>query len=603
MTWPATSLRSRGKGIGYVFARILGALCAFLIASGAQAKVLPEPPVMVKRDIAPSVKPPDGKSVTIKDGDVSFILFVPRGYRVPANGAVALRVHFHTATWFVIQEYLRAGHSEPLLVFNTGQSSAGFQQVFEDRERFGRWLSLVEGELRKQGANEQTRVSAVDISSFSAGYAAVRELLKSSEYFRLIRSIILCDSMYAGMEQQPAEGETPRLIREHLDPWLPFCREAVRGRKTFVFTHSGVPPMKSATGGTCAREIIHILDLPVYDVTPGSTPASSDQDHPLKTRTDAGNFHVWGYGGINGDAHLTHARHLGDIWMALDKADLANKPRWTSSDNGSLILRPFANAPYPYASRALGYDRDGKHYPADRHYSDSTIGIFIPAGFKPGPETDFVLYFHGHLNHVAKSIEDADLPGQIVKSGVNAILLVVQGPYESPDSDDGRLQHEPGAFAALMNEVAAFLKSEGRISTERIGRIVLSSHSGGYQVTSFILHHGGMNDHITDTLLLDSSYGALEWIAGWAAGGRSRRLVSIYTAHLAEENAELMALLDKAGCAYQNLEETQVTNDILRRRVPTFISTKTLRHWDVISKVDTLADWLRTSALEQRRKS
>ena len=53
------------------------------------------------------------------------------------------------------------------------------------------------------------------------------------------------------------------------------------------------------------------------EVAANSTPAASDKDFPLLRRADAGNLHVWGYGGTNAQAHMTHVRHAADIWKAL----------------------------------------------------------------------------------------------------------------------------------------------------------------------------------------------------------------------------------------------------------------------------------------------
>src|SRR5256885_4701545 len=38
-------------------------------------------------------------------------------------------------------------------------------------------------------------------------------------------------------------------------------------------------------------------------------------------------------------------------------------------------------------------------------------------------------------------------------------------------------------------------RSEGRIRTERIGKVALSAHSAGYRVTAAVLDHGGMGEN------------------------------------------------------------------------------------------------------------
>ena len=70
-----------------------------------------------------------------------------------------------------------------------------YRQPFLDPERLGRMVKLVEQTLKQKGAPEKTRITAVDISSFSAGYGAVRELLKSPENLKLIRRLVLTDSV------------------------------------------------------------------------------------------------------------------------------------------------------------------------------------------------------------------------------------------------------------------------------------------------------------------------------------------------------------------------------------------------------------------------
>jgi hypothetical protein len=179
---------------------------------------------------------------------------------------------------------------------------------------------------------------------------------------------------------------------------------------------------------------------------------------------------------------------------------------------------------------------------------------------------------------------------------VNAILVVPQGPKEAADSGCGKLELDPGAFAKLLEEICAFLKQEGKVTSTTVGHVVLSAHSGGYKVTAAVLDHGGMTDHITDVLLLDSSYGSLEWFAAWCGQASNRRLVSLYTEHLSDANKALMELLDKSKVGYERLDESAISSDAIKQRNPLFIPT-TLAHNDVPMKQDYLKRLLETSAL------
>jgi len=282
--------------------------------------------------------------------------------------------------------------------------------------------------------------------------------------------------------------------------------------------------------------------------------------------------------------------------LAASAGAQTTQPAWTQTKDGEMILRPFEHAPYPHPSREQGFKGSKQFFPKAGHYDDSTVAVFIPRGYVPGERVNFIVHFHGHMTRLSRVLEIHRLPDQVTASGVNAILIVPQGPKEAADSGCGKLELDPGAFAKLLEEVCIFLKQEGKITSTQIGRVVLSAHSGGYKVTAAVLDHGGMADHITDVLLLDASYGSLEWFAAWCGGASDRRLVSLYTEHLADENKTLMGMLDKTKVDYDRLDEIAIGSEVIKRRKPLFIPT-TLAHNDVPMKKDYLKRLLETSAL------
>lgn len=281
-----------------------------LIAMGKK----PEPPAMARREIRPPATQPAGTMTEIVEGEGKpFALFVPAGYALPADGHVNLTVHFHGAAWFAIDEHLRRGLTEPLLVAYLGEGSGVYTRAFADPERLSRLIGLVERQL---GAN--AKVTQLDVTSFSAGYGAVREIVKQDKYVDLIRRIILCDSLYAGWDPATTKpGATSLPAEANMKAWEHFLDLASTGQKTFVFTHSQVPTSYANTAATAAY-IAASLDVPHTDIAPGSTPAASDPEYPLLYRADLGHLHLWGYGGTDAMAHMTQVRHLADVWKALD---------------------------------------------------------------------------------------------------------------------------------------------------------------------------------------------------------------------------------------------------------------------------------------------
>jgi hypothetical protein len=168
-----------------------------------------------------------------------------------------------------------------------------------------------------------------------------------------------------------------------------------------------------------------------------------------------------------------------------------------------------------------------------------------------------------------------------------------------PDSGFGKME-DAGGFEAMVREVVEFLHREKKIHSTDIGHITLTAHSGGYNAVSAIVANGGLNDHITDVLLFDASYGGLERYADWISAGKNRRLVSIFTAHLAPANFELLTLLKKAGTKYDLTMEKDLTDAFLKQREALFIHTEDLAHDDVMAKRDYFARFLATGDLPSR---
>jgi hypothetical protein len=244
-------------------------------------------------------------------GGGAFTLFTPEGWRRPASGETVLVVHFHTIEWFTIQEHLRRGLRDPLVVFNAGQGSLVYKNAFSDPERFARLVRLVEGKLG-------VHVNVIDISSCSAGYGAVREIVKNPAYVKMIRRIVLADSIYGSWDEATTRpGATSKPARESIEPWFAFAHLAARGEKTLVITHSDVPTNYASTGA-CAAALMEEVGAKRVDMPRGSISATMDPEFPLVYRADLNGFHVWGYGGKDGQAHITHARHIADVWKALD---------------------------------------------------------------------------------------------------------------------------------------------------------------------------------------------------------------------------------------------------------------------------------------------
>jgi len=227
---------------------------------------------------------------------------------------------------------------------------------------------------------------------------------------------------------------------------------------------------------------------------------------------------------------------------------------------GRYLVGPFTNAAYPDPSRAKGHRYQGVLYSAATNYSDRTVCMFIPNGFRATDKVDFVVHFHGWRHSVAMTLPEYQLPEQFSASGRNAILIVPQGPYMSPDSGGGKLETTNG-FKRFMDEAMTKLKADGICSNDAmIGDIILSSHSGGYETVASILARGGLSGQIRDVWLFDSLYAFDDVFLGWAAGTQGRFL-DIYTDHggTKEDSESVIATLRQQGKALIATNDVSVT--------------------------------------------
>ena len=126
---------------------------------------------------------------------------------------------------------------------------------------------------------------------------------------------------------------------------------------------------------------------------------------------------------------------------------------------GRLIFAQFVTAPFPHPSRAQGHQHKDKFLPADKHYSDSTVAIFIPKGFRESKRVDVVMHFHGWGNSVEGTLRQFKLIEQFVESRRNAVLVVPEGPKNASDSSGGKLEDLDG-FKRFSDELTVTLRQQ-----------------------------------------------------------------------------------------------------------------------------------------------
>jgi len=264
-----------------------------------------------------------------------------------------------------------------------------------------------------------------------------------------------------------------------------------------------------------------------------------------------------------------------------------------------MIVTTSDHTMFPHEKRAQGHTYEAKTYAADVHYSDRTVAIFVPKGFRAGDATSLVFYFHGWRNNVDDTLKQYRIAEQLAASGVNAVLVLAEGPKNAPDSFGGKLE-ETGVFASLVSDVLSTLKARGVIAKTRPGAIVLAGHSGAYRVMAFILARGGLTANIREVYLFDAVYGQTEKFAHWIDRFPGK-LIDIHTAEggTRGESLDLMDDLRAWNIPFVAVPESAVTQDLLRKNRLVFIDSA-LAHDDVVAKNEQLRAFLSASSLPRR---
>lgn len=129
-----------------------------------------------------------------------------------------LLIHFHGAMETTRRALARSEFRGTLAIVNFPGLSSAYSKPFVDHPKL---LDEIIGHTTTTTDEKATtRSPRIILSSFSAGYGAIREILKSPEHFAEIDAIVTADSIYAGLD-----AETPARIvsRENMSEFLRFA--------------------------------------------------------------------------------------------------------------------------------------------------------------------------------------------------------------------------------------------------------------------------------------------------------------------------------------------------------------------------------------------
>ncbi len=254
-------------------------------------------------------------------------------------------------------------------------------------------------------------------------------------------------------------------------------------------------------------------------------------------------------------------------------------------------------------------------------YTDDTVIVFVPKHFRVHKQDNYridtLMHFHGHRDTADQAMKRHQLREQLAASKQNAILVLPQGPVKAEDSRGGKLD-QPKGLLNLLTEIRKTLQTSrlqlalkecGVPNAARIGKLILSAHSGGYKVAAHCVARGGYN--VNEVWLFDALYARVDEFRDWLAAAahhddmdNRRKLISYYSGEQpTRANNQLMRDLKRLGIKY--LHETREgelsRKDFVKARA-IFIVTQT-SHQGTVYKYNNLRDCLYASCFKRYLKS
>ncbi len=220
------------------------------------------------------------------------VLYV--GPKVNPKDPIPLIIHFHGVSW--LMEYHIAKHfpKAALITVNLGSGSRVYGEPFGRAEQFRELIDEASRSLDlKKGW------SSITLVGFSAGYGAIRAILRHDQYFRQVDKVLLLDGIHASYVPEGKRLADGGVIRaEDLDSYVKFAREAAAGNKKLFISHSEIFPGTYASTTECVDFLLATLGIR-RKARLRQGPVGMQQLSEIRIK----GFHIRGYAGNTGEDH------------------------------------------------------------------------------------------------------------------------------------------------------------------------------------------------------------------------------------------------------------------------------------------------------------
>lgn len=223
-------------------------------------------------------------------------MILPKDLELGADGEFDVFFHFHGHDP-ARKAWVQAMEHAVLVGVDLGIGSGAYLSKFGNREEFRALLASVEAGVAQRLGVDQARAGRIGLSSWSAGYGAVGQVLRDAAMADRVDSVVLLDGLHTSIDGNGLE-------QTKLQAFVDFAERAADGEKLMFVSHSSIiPPDYASTTQTASFLIWKTGGEPQAAKRRSGDPTGLD----LISRYSYSGFHVRGY---SGNDTLDHCAHL-----------------------------------------------------------------------------------------------------------------------------------------------------------------------------------------------------------------------------------------------------------------------------------------------------
>ncbi|HEX6533650.1 MAG TPA: hypothetical protein VF041_03580 [Gemmatimonadaceae bacterium] len=237
-------------------------------------------------------------------------LFIPEGTR--HAGALHLVLYFHGSPFVPEYAVSELGHDHVVAVVSLAPGSSIYDRAFGDPAVYDSLLARL-GREADSALRRPTAFRTVTLVGFSAGYGAVRAILRDPRHFAQVNAVLLLDGLHTGYVPDGVPlAKGGKLDEEPLEPFVRFARAAIAGEKRMLITHSEIFPGTFASTTETTDYLVETLGLTLEPVLRWGP-------HGMQQLSEArrGRLAILGFAGNAAPDHIDHAQGMPDFLRML----------------------------------------------------------------------------------------------------------------------------------------------------------------------------------------------------------------------------------------------------------------------------------------------